>query len=86
MIALLVCTLRVLLCTSCVFPALRVIAFAVVFIRSPVKLCGMFVKFSGFVVIAVCHRGSWVQPSGRTNRPDANPFPEVTEWCDRNCK
>jgi hypothetical protein len=67
MIALLVSTLRVLLRTSCMFPALRVIAFAVLFIRSPVRLCGMFVKFSGFVVIVICHIGS-VGPAPRAHQ------------------
>jgi hypothetical protein len=67
MIALLVSTLRVLLSTSCVFPAFRMIAFAVLFIRSPVKLCGMFVKFSGFVVLGICHIGS-VGPAPRAHQ------------------
>jgi len=75
MIALLVSTLRVLLSTSCMFPSLRVIAFAVLFIRSPVRLCGMFVKFSGFVVIAICHIGS-VGPAPRAHQRTApEPVP-----------
>jgi hypothetical protein len=35
--------------------ALCVIAFAVLLSGSPVRLCCIFVQFSGFVVIVVCH-------------------------------
>jgi hypothetical protein len=47
----------------------------VLFIRSPVRLCGMFVKFSGFVVIAICHIGS-VGPAPRAHQRTApEPVP-----------
>jgi hypothetical protein len=39
-------------------PALYVIALSVLFSGGPVRLCRIFVKFSGFVVIGVCHVGS----------------------------
>ena len=39
-------------------PALCVIALSVLFRGGPVRLCRIFVKFSGFVVIGVCHVGS----------------------------
>ena len=38
--------------------ALCVIALAVLFSGGTVRLCRIFVKFSGFVVIVVCHVGS----------------------------
>jgi hypothetical protein len=38
--------------------ALCVIALAMLFGGGPVRLCCIFVKFSGFVVIVVCHVGS----------------------------
>ena len=38
--------------------ALCVIALSVLFSGGPVRLCCIFVKFSGFVVIGVCHVGS----------------------------
>ena len=38
--------------------ALGMIAFAVLFSGGPVRLCRIFVKFSGFVVIVICHVGS----------------------------
>jgi hypothetical protein len=67
MIALLASTLRVLLSASCMLPTLSVIAFAVMFIRSPVRLCGMIVKFSGFDVFGICHKGS-VGPAPRAHQ------------------
>jgi hypothetical protein len=38
--------------------ALGVIALAVLFSGSAVRLCRIVVKFGGFVVIAICHIGS----------------------------
>jgi hypothetical protein len=58
LITLLVCTLGVLLSTPWMLPALCVIALAVLLSGGSVRPCRIFVKFSGFVVIVVCHVGS----------------------------
>ena len=58
LITLLVCALGVLLRAPRMLPALCVIALSVLFGGGPVRLCRIFVKFSGFVVIGVCHVGS----------------------------
>ena len=63
---------------------LCVIALAVLFSGSPVRLCRIFVEFSGFVVIIICHSGSKVQLPARTNTRDSSPFLKVTEWCDED--
>ena len=71
LIALLVITLLVLLGTSRVFPALCMIALAVMFGGSTMRLCRIVVKFSGFVVIAICHEvsdGSALRANRQTER------------------
>jgi hypothetical protein len=55
LITLLACTLRMLLSTLRMLHALCVIALAVLISGGAVRLCSVFVKFGGFVVIAVRH-------------------------------
>ena len=75
LVTLRVRTLGVLLRTRRMLHALGMIALAVLFRGSPVRLSRIFMKFGGFVVIAICHvKAPWVQPSGRTNRPGADLF------------
>jgi hypothetical protein len=43
------------------------------------------VKFSGFVVIAICHvKLHKFSSPAPNNLPDSEPFLGVTEWCDRH--
>jgi hypothetical protein len=58
------------------FPALRVIATAVLFSGSPVRLCRIFVKFSGFVVIGICHVGSVGSAPRAQQQTEVEPVPE----------
>jgi hypothetical protein len=82
LITLLACTLRMLLSTLRMLHALCVIALAVLIGGSAVGLCSVFVKFGGFVVIAVSHvRFLKIQLPARDNTTDSRPFPDVTEWC-----
>jgi hypothetical protein len=55
LITLLTSTLGVLLSTLRMLHALCVIALAVLISGGAVRLCSIFVKFGGFVVIAVRH-------------------------------
>ena len=55
LITLLACTLGMLLSTLRMLHALCVIALAVLIGGGAVRLCSIFVKFGGFVVIAVRH-------------------------------
>ena len=64
--------------------ALCVIAFAVLFSGSPVGLCCIFVKFSGFVVIVICHVGSLSSAPSAQQHAGLQPVPNVTEWCDED--
>jgi hypothetical protein len=64
--------------------ALCVIAFAVLFSGSPVGLCCIFVKFSGFVVIVICHVGSLSSAPSAQQHAGLQPVPRVTEWCDKD--
>jgi hypothetical protein len=62
--------------------ALRVIALAVLLSSRPMRLRRIFVKFSGLVVIAICHlRFLKVQLPARNNTPLSEPFRKVTKWC-----
>jgi len=64
--------------------ALCVIAFAVLFSSGPVRLCCIFVKFSGFVVIEICHVGSISSAPSAQQHAGLQPVPKVTEWCDED--
>jgi hypothetical protein len=64
--------------------ALCVIAFAVLFGGGPVRLCCIFVKFSGFVVIVICHVGSMSSAPSAQQHAGLQPVPKVTEWCDED--
>jgi hypothetical protein len=55
LISLLACTLGMLLSTLRMLHALCVIALAVLLSGGTVRLCRIFVKFGGFVVIAIRH-------------------------------
>jgi hypothetical protein len=55
LITLLACALRVLLSTLRMLHALCMIALAVLLSGGAVRLCSVFMKFGGFVVIVVCH-------------------------------
>jgi hypothetical protein len=63
---------------------LGVIAFAMLFSGGPVRLCRIFVKFSGFVVIAICHVGSIGSAPSARQHAGLQPVPKVTEWCDED--
>jgi hypothetical protein len=63
--------------------ALRVIALAVLLSGRPMRLRRIFVKFSGFVVIVICHvKFHKVQLPAPNNTPFSEPFPKVTKWCN----
>ena len=64
--------------------ALCMIAFGVLFSGGPVRLCCIFVKFSGFVVIGVCHVGSISSAPSAHQHAGLQPVPKVTEWCDED--
>jgi hypothetical protein len=55
LITLLACALGMLLSTLRMLHALCMIALAVLLSRGAVRLCSVFMKFGGFVVIAVRH-------------------------------
>ena len=63
--------------------ALSVIASAVLLSGSPVRLCCIFVKFSGFVVIVVCHvRSISSAPSAQQHAGlGAVPKSHLMVWC-----
>jgi hypothetical protein len=52
-----------------------VIAFAVLFSGSAVRLCRIVVKFGGFVVIAICHVGSTGSAPRAHQQAAAEPVP-----------
>lgn len=56
--------------------ALGVIAFAVLFSGGPVRLCCIFVKFSGFVVIVICHVGSMSSAPSAQQHAGPQPVPK----------
>jgi hypothetical protein len=63
--------------------ALRVIALAVLLSGRPMRLRRIFVKFRGFVVIAICHaRFHKFSSPAPNNTPFSEPFLKVTKWCD----
>jgi hypothetical protein len=64
--------------------ALCVIAFAVLFSSGPVRLGRIFVKFSGFVVLVICHVGSLSSAPSAQQHAGLQPVPNVTEWCDED--
>jgi hypothetical protein len=55
LIAMLIGSLRVLLCAACVFLALGMFTLAVVFGSGPVRLGGVFVMFGSLVVLIPSH-------------------------------
>ena len=55
--------------------ALCVIAFAVLFSGGPVRLCCIFVKFSGFIVIVICHVGSMSSAPSAQQHAGLQPVP-----------
>jgi hypothetical protein len=63
--------------------ALRVIALAVLLSGRPMRLRCIFVKFSGFVVIGICHvRFHKFSSPAPNNTPFSEPFLKVTKWCN----
>src|SRR3981189_419302 len=63
--------------------ALCVIALAMLFSGGTVRLCRIFVKFSGFVVIVVCHVGSISSAPSAQQHAGLRPVPTShgMVWC-----
>ena len=63
--------------------ALCVIALAVLFSGGTVRLCRIFVKFSGFVMIVVCHVGSISSAPSAQQHAGLRPVPKShgMVWC-----
>jgi hypothetical protein len=63
--------------------ALCVIALAVLFSGGTMRLCRIFVKFSGFVVIVVCHVGSISSAPSAQQHAGLRAVPKRHEmvWC-----
>src|ERR1700704_4893079 len=63
--------------------ALCVIALAMLFSGGTVRLCRIFVKFSGFVVIVVCHVGSISSAPSAQQHAGLRPVPKShgMVWC-----
>jgi hypothetical protein len=76
LVALFICALGVLLRTSWMLHALCVIALAVLFSGGSVRLCRIFVKFGGFVVIVICHTGSIASAPSAQQHTGLQPVPK----------
>jgi hypothetical protein len=86
LITLFACALGMLLSTLRMLHALCVISLAVLVSGGAVRLCSIFVKFGGFVVIAVRHMGSLNSAPSARQYARSSVVPDVTEWCCRDTR